>query len=230
MKKYCIILITLLLAANPATSQDYDADIAAVTARIESAKTCHIISTITVYNDKQSKKKVTSFGSELRKSDEAYRTTIAETELMSDGNVMIMVDHEEKVVQLQKLEKISKKDKAFMKEFYALNAEKDNKDTVFFLGKEGNVNTWLVKYKYGEIRQMTVSINTAENTLKRIEFEYSKKYYPDNSYVVIDYTTFSYNASFDKGLFTGRDLVSKKAGGFVLTEKYNDYELITDTE
>lgn len=224
MKIFGVLVLCLAMMAG--YGQNFKEEFTQLTSRIEQATSCHIVSNVTIYESKKNKQKLLSFSAELKKSESAYRSKMGDVELISNNDFIIMVDSEDLIVQIEKTPKVSKSDREFLKDFYAIDSMSHSNDSIQFVSQEGDFTTYRITMKKAMIETITVVLNNQERSIKRIEYEYNKSYFPTGNYVVIEYTLFNLNASFEQSIFEGRDIVTKNGNAFALSEKYKGFELL----
>lgn len=207
-------------------AQDYTTDMDKLTAKMESIEACHVISTVTMYDTKENLSVIQSFTAELKRSDLFYRSKIDDIEIVSNQNMFVVIDHEEKLIQLQKVQKLSKAEQTFLKEFYEIDSISDVANTVDCVQNTDTEVVYQITLPKGLISSVQISIDKTNWVLKKLEYQYNSKYYPSGNFVVIEYQKFDLEPDFAKSEFSGSEFIEQRGNSFVLTAQYKDWELI----
>lgn len=209
-----------------AFSQDFKTDFDKVNENIAGANSCHIVSQITMYSSKKNLAKVHTFKAELIRSGDKYKSIMDEVEIIANEDFVVMIDKEEKIVQVEKNPELKKSEKKFLQEFNELDSSFNQASSTSILFNNESEICYSMKLSKGMINSVTVTILKSNYTLKKIEYEYNTNYYPTGNYVVIEYTKFNLNPEIDNHQFSAEDVVRKKGNIFLLSEKYKEYELL----
>lgn len=226
MIKNLPLALLVLFATTIAKAQNLQDDFELITRQLETAVSCHLVSSVTLYDSKSNKKSLLSFKAELKKSGDSYRSRMDDMEVISNKDLMVLVDHSEKIVQVQENPKMNRSDREFLEDFYSADSLARTAASVELVSDEGGIKTYRAKSLKGMITEMLVTINTTDHVLKRIEYEYNADWSTSGSYVVIEYSVFNLQASFDKSVFDASDVIIRRANGFALKEKYHGFELL----
>lgn len=216
----------MTILSSRSMAQDYKADLGRISSSIEQATGCHIVSQITMYESSKNLKKVHSFSAELKRSDDAYHSIIDEVEMISNDQMLVVVDREEKIIQVQKTPKLSRSDQNFLEDFYALDSIADLDAKVACVNNNESQVVYELTFLSGMIKSVKVTIDKASFTLKKLEYQYNDKYYPTGNYVVIEYQKFDLEPGFSKSEFSASEFVERRGNSFVLGTAYQSWELL----
>lgn len=220
------ILLVFVLIYNTGHTQNYHEDIAMIYKKIESAVYFEIKANILVYNSKKDKNLLLKLESNLKRKGKVFRSMTDGVETISNKDFIAIVDNNEKSVQVQNTQKISKKDQKLLDEFASLGDIKtDSTVKVTLLESKGGIHKYKITSQQNEIETTTISFDVNKNSILQIELEYNSKVQTDARYVVINYTKFSYPEIIEERYFTAKDILLKKGKTFYLVGKYKSYEL-----
>lgn len=207
-------------------SQTFEADMKLVVEAIQNAETCRLSSNIIVYNSKKEKVEIVRYSSDLRKSGEYYRTKIADSEVICNSKFFITIDHQEKIISRQRVEKLSADDKSFLDEIYKMQSSDSEKIKITFQESQGSINSYLLEYDSGEINSARIYIDTDKKSLVKICYEYNLAYYPDNNYVEVLYDSFELNLQIDDKIFQGKDIFIESGNTINMNKNYHNYQFV----
>lgn len=223
MKK--LLIIPFIFLGVTCFGQTYQEELSKVFDKLSKNENCKIVSTVTVYTNSKEKTKTLTLSASMEKSGKQFRTVVQGEEVIKGEDFIIVIDHEEELVTLEKIDKLKRKDEKFLAEFYSLDVEENWLSEPQLIHVNGNIKTFGLSYKYGEILNCEVSINTSSHVVQKVAYFYDPKLYPTNNYIEVLYSTFDFNPNFSKNYFAGEDIIQKKSGKYELVGKYQKYEL-----
>lgn len=225
--KISIVFISFIFSLF-AWTQDYALDMGKVVTQLHETSNCALNSKINVFNNATDRVQIITMHSTMLKSGEDYRSKIDKNEVISNNKYLISIDYEEKTVEVNKAQKLSKGERKFLEEFQRLGQENNLKEAPELIENKGGVKTYLLNFKTGDILSAEVTLNTANNKLNKVVYYYSEKAFSENSYVEIIYTRFDLESAVLESELLGKDVVKIKGENCILTPKYSQYTLINN--
>ncbi len=206
-------------------SQEYQADIGKVISAIEASQHYQIESKILMYDNVRSKNLIQSFDAIIKSTPKGYRSKIGETEVISNKDIVVMIDHEEGLIQIENQQNTSNKDEKLLNEIRRLNGNDSTIISTELVHSTVDTRTYTIRMK-GEIIQANITLNVKSNSIEQIEYFYDEERFPNGNYVVIKYQQFNVVDPIETTVINGYDIFTKKGKTFIVTEKYKTYQLM----
>ncbi len=220
-----IIAVILLLCSGLGYSQNYFEDIGKIIKTLKSTEQYQITSRIQMYDNAGSKREVLSFDAKVISTQNGYRSQIGETEIISNEKMVVMIDHEDQMIQIENKQKIKRKDEKLLDEIQQLGKKDSVLTDAKLLSQKGHLKTYQLSLK-GDIVRADVTLNMANNTIEKIEYHYDDILFPTGNYVVITYTSFKLKEPINKTVITGEDVFVRSGKKFTTTTAFNNYQIV----
>ncbi|MBI3136213.1 MAG: hypothetical protein HYZ14_16180 [Bacteroidetes bacterium] len=225
MKKYLLILTQLVFVWSGLFAQSYQDDMALISAQISRSETYHLRGKIAVYTSSKSGKLIQSFEADVQKSGSAYRSRIDDTEVISNDQMLVTIDHEEKYIQVENQQKLNQKDEAFLREIHALTAQDSLLISADLVSSDGGIKTYHLRMT-GDISLVEITLDLNNLSIKKMAYYYDEEKFPEASYVVVEYTHFSFQEGATEDQINGKDVFQKAGSKIVLIGAYKAYHLV----
>lgn len=220
MRFLCVNLIIVLVGfSHLALSQNssFKSAINQLQAGYPDLLSLEIVMDLKVLETRESSKPYYQDQIKIQKQGDNFLYQYAQTEMLVNEEYQIIIDHENKMMALQRLDKSSR---TKLKPFQSLNLDSilNFYEEPVLEEKNGAVIHYSVKQKNQLIDQVDLFIDTEKNYIKKITYDY-----PSGEYVTIDFTVFKKNPSLNKEIFSQKRYIKTEKGKISGVGKFENY-------
>jgi outer membrane lipoprotein-sorting protein len=211
----------LLLACSAMCAQSFKERVAALQQSYVGMDRVHIKMSIQVFTDVASAKPYHREEVDIKRDKYKYSYQYGTTHMLMNDDYMVMVNKTSREILWSK--RSPEQQQKVLSDPFKMNLDSilTFYGTPVLVEKKGSVEHYSLEQKNGQVRQVDLFIDSADNVLKRLEYRYVEKYY-----VVIEFNVFDKAPVFDAETFRESRYVWLDQGKFKAAESYRGYRVI----
>ena len=223
MKNIGVAFLFVALTATITRAQDYYKDIQGVLDKIESSDGYKINSKIEIFGGHKNYNVVQSFNAEVIKNGDDFHSSIDDTEIFSEEDKIVLIDHEEQLIQIENQRRTTEKEKEFLKEIYNVKDSEQIKN-VELISQENNVVEYVLELD-SEVEAVSIKLDLNTNVLLSLEYFYNEEYYPSNNHVLITYLEFDFEENGEEFNVSSTGVLKKEGNVYKAIGSLSNYEV-----
>jgi hypothetical protein len=219
MKRITLLTLASVMATLVCHAQDFKTVVGNMRNEFANAELLQIVMRVSVFDSKEATEPYSDQLIDIRKNANEYCYAFDEKELLLTEKSMVMVDRAARQINYRKRD--VKAEKVFHENVkFNIDSILSAHNEVTFIGSENDIQHYRIDEKKGPISKIHFYISAAENTLKKIQYEYY-----EGPFVSIDFVVFDKGPVFDSLTFSEQRIVQKVDNKMLPSKYYKNYRV-----